>query len=205
MNGARTPRSAINSSTMSAESRSLKSRGSARDGLSRARRPQNSVANVVGSVPMQRLSTAKRSRGSVGTAVAAFGVRAAVGGAFAARGSVGSTVVAFGVRAAVGGAFAARGSVGSTVVACRVRAAVGGTLPTATRGGDVVVIEWHGDPFPRCVRAELPGTDPTKRSDGRNIPGSRAAYRWGVERHDGSIDCVAAHGDTSQPGRHTSK
>src|SRR4051812_24115752 len=177
MNGARTPRSAINSSTMSAESRSLKSRGSARDGLSSGRRPQNSVANVLGSVPMQRLSTVKRSRGSVGTAVVAFGVRAAVGGTFAARGSVGSSVVAFGVRAAVGGTFAARGSVGSSVVAFGVRAAVGGTFAAANRGGDVVVIEWHGDPFPRCVRAELPGTDPTKRSDDRTIPGSRAAHR----------------------------
>src|SRR5215218_1492466 len=146
MNGARTPRSAINSSTVSAESRSLKSRGSARDGLSRGRRPQNSAANVLGSVPMQRLGSAKGSRGSVGTAVVAFGVRAAVGGTFAARGSVGTAVVAFGVRAAVGG-----------------------TLPTATRGGDVVVIEWHIDPFPRCVRAELPGTDPTKRSDDRTV------------------------------------
>src|SRR6476619_3607896 len=114
MNGARTPRSAINSSTLSGERRSPKSRGSALDGLSNGLRPQNSVANVWGSVAMQRLSTAKRSRGSVGTAVVAF----------AAGRTVGSAVLTFGVRAAVGGTLAAVG-----------------------RGGDVVVVEWHGDPF----------------------------------------------------------
>src|SRR6478609_1170356 len=170
MNGARTPRSAINSSTLSGERRSPKSRGSALDGLSNGLRPQNSVANVWGSVAMQRLSTAKRSRGSVGTAVVTFGVRAAVGGAFAAGRTVGSAVVTFGVRAAVGGAFAAgrtvgsavvtfgvraavggafaaRGTVGSAVLTLWVRAAVGGTLAAVGRGGDVVVVEWHGDPF----------------------------------------------------------
>src|SRR6476660_7548468 len=153
MNGARTPRSAINSSTLSGESRSPKSRGSALCGLSNALRPQNSVANVWGSVAMQRLSTAKRSRGSVGTAV-----------------------VTFGVRAAVGGAFAARRSVGSAVLTLWVRAAVGGTLAAVGRGGDVVVVEWHGDPFRHriCLEyrserlndacaEELPGTVPTKR------------------------------------------
>jgi len=96
---------------------------------------------------MQRLSTAKRSRGSVGTAVVTFGVRAAVGGAFAAGRTVGSAVVTFGVRAAVGGAFAARGTVGSAVLTLWVRAAVGGTLAAVGRGGDVAVVEWHGDPF----------------------------------------------------------
>ena len=80
---------------------------------------------------MQRLSIAKRSGGSVGAAVVAFGVGAAVGGAFAACGSVGSAVVAFGVGAAVSGAFAACGSVGSAVVAFGVGAAVGGSLAAA--------------------------------------------------------------------------
>src|SRR6476660_3116684 len=124
MNGARTPRSAINSSTLSGESRSPKSRGSALDGLSKGLGPQNSVANVWGSVALQRLSTAKRSCSSVGTAV-----------------------VTFGVRAAVGGTFAARGTVGSAVLTLWVRAAVGGTLAAVGRGGDVVVVEWHGEPF----------------------------------------------------------
>src|SRR6185295_19392561 len=153
MNGARTPRSAINSSTLSGESRSPKSRGSALDGLSNGLRPQNSVANVWGSVAMQRLSTAKRSCSSVGTAV-----------------------VTFGVRAAVGGTFAARGTVGSAVLTLWVRAAVGGTLAAVGRGGDVVVVEWHGDPsviasasstgserLNVACAEELPGTVPTKR------------------------------------------
>src|SRR6185312_1926142 len=147
MNGARTPRSAINSSTLSGESRSPKSRGSALDGLSNGLRPQNSVANVWGSVAMQRLSTAKRSCISVVTAVVTFGVRAAVGGTFAARGTVGSAVLHLWVRAAVGGTLAARGTVGSAVLNLWVRAAVGGTLAAVGRGGDVVVVEWHGEPF----------------------------------------------------------
>src|SRR6476620_2519324 len=132
---------------------------------------------------MQRLSTAQRSRGSVGTAVVTYGVRAAVGGTLAAGRTVGTAVVTVWVRAAVGGAFAARGTVGSAVLALWVRAAVGGTvaavggtLAAVGRGGDVVVVEWHGDPFRHriCLEyrserlndacaEELPGTVPTKR------------------------------------------
>ena len=80
---------------------------------------------------MQRLSIARRSGGSVGAAVVAFGVGAAVSGSFAARGSVGAAVVAFGVGAAVSGAFAACGSVGAAVVAFGVGAAVSGSFAAA--------------------------------------------------------------------------
>src|SRR5690242_1208362 len=80
------------------------------------------------------------SGSSVGTAVVAFGVGAAVGRAFAgalARGAVGAAVVAFGVGAAVGSAFAA--------AAC---------------SRHVVIVECHDDSFLglimllRCSRAK---------------------------------------------------
>ena len=96
---------------------------------------------------MQRLSIDERSRGSVGTAVVTFGVGAAVSGAFAACGSVGTAVVAFGVGAAVSGAFAACGSVGTAVLTSGVGAAVSESLSACRRGGDVVIIQCHADPF----------------------------------------------------------
>src|SRR6478672_5263833 len=89
MNGARTPRSAISSSTVLAESRSLKSRGSASEGLSSGLRPQYSRAKIWGSMAMQRLNIQQVSRRAVCAAVVALGIGAAVSGAFAAarRGS----------------------------------------------------------------------------------------------------------------------
>src|SRR6478735_4528768 len=131
MNGARTPRSAINSSTAAGDSKSLKSRGSAPERLSRGLRPQYWAANNPISVATQRLSIEK-SRGSVGTAVIAFRVGAAVGRTLAC-------VFARGISAC--------GSVGSAVLAFGVGAAVGRTLSAAARRRHVVIVECHDDPF----------------------------------------------------------
>ncbi len=57
--------------------------------------------------------------------------------------SVGPAVVATGVGAAVGRTFTVCGAVGAAVVAVRIGTAVGRSLTAGAGGGDVVVIECH--------------------------------------------------------------
>src|SRR3954453_5698016 len=141
MNGARTPRSAMSSSTVASASRSSKSLPGAAEGLRSGRRPQYWAANDPVSVETQRLSIRASSRRPVRAAVMALRVRAAVGGAFA-RTAVGTAVMALRVGAPVGRAFT-RTAVGTAVMALRVGAPVSRAFTAGAGGGDVLVVECH--------------------------------------------------------------
>ena len=184
MNGARTPRSAINSSTAAGESRSPKSRGSASARLSSGRAPSTGSRTAGGRWPMQRLSTETavtqfrrlRRRGLRGWSRRRLGLR---------------------LRFRPPSSFRLCGSVGSAVVAFGVGAAVGRTLAAAGGCSHVVIVECHEEPlifFPEYRLLMYP-----RRLQGVSDHASRVLTREASVKRPGDVSPLPLKAGTASP------